>query len=334
MPELACTAHEAVDHRSCEEMLDGPDTIDCILLDYSLPGRDGLGVLESIMDRNPLAAVVMITGQGDEAIAVKAMKSGAQDYLTKDVISSASLQRAIFNATERSRMQRKIRDQQESLQTFAHVIVHDLRAPLRAIQQAIEMLTEDLPEQVVAENAEMLNFVSQGATRMDALIIALKAYTDIDGTPPAFETVDLNAQVDHARANLSTIIAESRATITCEDVLPSVLGNPPQIQQLLQNLIANGIKYNRSSVPEIRISSEECAEYFEIGIADNGIGIEADFVERIFEPFKRLHRDSEFSGTGLGLATCRKIADRHSGALLCKSEPGRGSIFTLQLPKI
>lgn len=327
------TVREAKDGASCLETLSDNPGIDCVLLDFSLPGQDGAQVLSHILERDPAAAVVMITGQGDERIAVECMKLGARDYISKDRMSVASLKRAISNATERARMERKIRDQQESLQTFAQVIVHDLRTPLRGILQAIEMLSEDLSKAAVGENTEMLDYVVKSAERMDALILALKSYTDVDGAPPVFEPVDLDARVDDVRANLAPVMDETGASIHCETPLPTVHGNTPQIEQLFQNLIGNGIKFNTSATPEIRISAAEEPDHWVICITDNGIGIAPEFLERVFEPFKRLHRSDEFEGTGLGLATCKKIADRHGGRLTCRSEPGSGSSFYVAFPK-
>ncbi|MFK7870902.1 MAG: ATP-binding protein [Roseobacter sp.] len=229
-------------------------------------------------------------------------------------------------------MRRKIEDQQESLQSFAMVIVHDLRAPLRGILQATEMLTEDLPDEIVAENAEMLGFVHQGAQRMDALIISLNDSSQIDSTPPAFEAVDLKVQMDRVCSNLWSVISDSGAKVICGSNLPTIQGSPPQIEQLLQNLICNAIKYNRSDAPEIRIEATHLSDRWEISIADNGIGIEPQFLKRIFEPFKRLHGNDEFEGSGLGLATCRKITARHNGRLTCDSVPGAGSTFRVHLP--
>lgn len=324
---------EAEDSVSCAAQVAGAERIDCILLDYSLPGRNGLKVLGTLMEKDPLAAVVMITGQGDEAIAVQAMKNGAQDYLTKDVISASSLERAVSNATERARMQRKIAEQQESLKSFAHILVHDLRAPLRAVQQSIEMLSEDLSEAAAAENVEMLEFVAQGARRMDALITALQTYNEADLAPPAFEPVSLTDVLQNVMASLQPLIVDHRALIRCDSALPVVEGNTPQLEQLFQNLIGNGIKYNRSDPPVIQVTATGSDSAWQIEVSDNGIGIDTRFLDRIFEPFKRLHSDGEFEGTGLGLATCRKIAERHRGRLSCRSTPGEGSVFCLSLPR-
>ncbi len=332
IPEVTAPVLEAVDEATCHAKLEDNTPIDCFLLDYSLPGRDGLKVLQKLLQRDPMATVVMVTGQGDEVIAVKALKAGAQDYLVKDALSVASLTRAISNAMERPRLRRKIRDQKESLQTFAQVIVHDLRAPLRAISDAIGMLSEDLPEAIATGNAEMLEFINAGAQRMDALILALKSYTDVDCAPPTFDKIDLNEKITHVCLNLAAVIKEKRAKVTCQNTLSSVWGSPPLIEQLLQNLIGNGIKYNRSDVPVIRISTTEIADSCVIKVSDNDIGIGPDYLQLIFEPFKRLHGQGDFEGTGLGLATCKQIAERHEGTLTCESKPGSGSTFTIVLP--
>lgn len=333
VPGIVLPIPEAVDEASCLKRIRGDRPIDCVLLDYSLPGRDGLKVLRSILDLDASVAVVMITGQGDEHIAVQAIKRGAQDYLSKDMMSRDLLRRAIANATERARMQEKIRKQQESLQSFAHVLVHDLRAPLRTVQRAITMLSEDLPADVLSENTEMLDFAAQGARRMDQLIMALKAYTEIDGAKPVFEAVNLNVEVEAVQSGLTTDLEAANATVVCEGVLPTIHGDSPLIAQLLQNIIGNGVKYNRSEAPQVCISSSDNDGAWQIEITDNGIGIDGEDLEKIFSPFKRLHGVGVFEGSGLGLATCKKIADLHGGKLWCRSEPGQGTTFILEVPR-
>jgi signal transduction histidine kinase len=323
---------EAGDGAECLQHLTEGAQIDCILLDYSLPGTDGLKVLERILETDPRVAVVMVTGNGGEEVAVKAMKMGAQDYLSKAKISPENLERVIANAIERARMQNKIREQQENLQTFSSVLVHDLRAPLRSVIGAIAMLTEDLPPDVTAEHAEMIDFIVQGAERMDKLILALKSYTEQNGAEPVFETVDLNQQLEAVRSNLAADLGTAGAKLICDVSLPTLRGSPPQIVQLFQNIIANGIKYNRSEAPHVIISVKKRARSHQISITDNGIGIESQYLQRIFEPFKRLHSHEEFEGTGLGLATCDKIMRRHGGKLWCQSAPGQGTTFFLEFP--
>ena len=332
VPNVVHPILEASDEASCFAQLESEEPIDCVLLDYSLPGRSGLSLLRRIVKNFPDTAVVMITGQGDENVAAATMKAGAQDYLRKDWVSVAQVERAIINATERTRMQRKIRTQQEDLQTFTQVMVHDLRAPLRSLRLAIDRLTNLQPGGSGDEYGNMLDYIAQSAQRMDDLILSLDAYTAVDRSPPALKAVDLNPLVEQVRASLGAGLEEVGALVTRVGRLPVIMGDPPQIELLLRNLVDNGIKYNRSGAPEIRISAQETAGGWDIDVRDNGIGIEPRLVDIIFQPFKRLHGDGEFPGTGLGLATCRKIAARNNMTLSCRSQPGAGSVFTLAVP--
>lgn len=324
---------EAVDETSCFEQLNAVDDIRCVLLDYSLPGRDGLRVLEQILQFNPCLAVVMQTRQGNEDIAANAMKVGAQDYLSKDTITDEGLWRTVEKAIERADMQRKIEEQQDSLHTFAHVLVHDLRAPLRSIKQAIGMLMEDTPSDVAQAHAEIFGFVERGASRMDRLILALKAYTEFDVLEPKLEAIDLNVLVENVCSDVAADFEALGASVSFDGSLPNVYANTPQMFQLMQNIILNGVKYNRSSTPLVRIGVHDCGHQWGIEVADNGIGIEQKFLKSIFEPFHRLHNAGEYEGTGLGFVTCAKIAQRHGGALTCHSEVGQGSVCTFKLPK-
>ena len=323
---------EAVDGKSCIAHIASGQQIDCVTLDYSLPGADGLAVLKEILEIKPMIAVVMVTGNGDEHIAVEAMKIGAQEYLPKEKINPDSLQRAITNATERASMRKKIQEQQDELTIFANVLVHDLRAPLQSVTNAIEMLKEDLPPKVAIEHHRVLSFIAQGAERMDRLIMSLKSYTEQSSAHPVFEAVDLNEQLDAARLNLSSDLRATGAQIFSDGSLPVIHGSPPQMMQILQNIVGNGIKYNRSDSPRVRITSVTAGNSRQIRIEDNGIGIEEKYLKRIFEPFRRLHRDEEFNGTGLGLATCKKIMDRHGGKIWCQSKVNEGTTFILEFP--
>lgn len=324
---------EAEDEPTCLGQLERHADIDCVILDYSMPGHDGLHVLDSILASDSSRAVVMITGRGDEHIAVQAMKRGALDYVAKDAISGARLHQVVSSAMERAALQRRVREQRESLENFARIVVHDVRAPLRSIEAAINMLIEDLPPDVAAAHSDLLDVVGERARRMKDLIAQLHAYTRADGAVAMDEPVDLAAQARAVCADIAADIERAGARVQVDGALPTVSGNATQIAQLLQNLIANGIKYNRSTTPEIRISVRDEGSTLAIAVSDNGIGIEARFLSAIFDPFRRLHAQGEFEGSGLGLATCRKIAERHGGTLSCRSKPGKGSVFTLRLPK-
>lgn len=324
---------EARDAEECLDCLRSFGMVDCVLLDYSLPGHDGLTVLRRILDHDRFQAVVMVTGQGDESVAVDALKEGAQDYISKGLVSPEVIERSVINAIDRSAMARRIALQQESLQTFADVLVHDLRSPLGVIQGAIGLLADGLPQDIGADNREFLDGIAKGADQMDRLILSLRAMSLAENTELEIEQVALDDLVARVRETLGTEIAKSGARLTQDAPLPQVRGSAPLLAQLLQNLVANGLKYNRSAEPIVHVSAKETPESWEVHVTDNGIGIDAADHDRIFEPFKRLHEGAEFDGTGLGLATCRRIAERHFGRLTCRSEPGAGSTFVLTLRK-
>lgn len=324
---------ESEDETTCMQVLaDNPDVV-CILLDYSLPGRDGLQVLPRILELTPSVAVIVNTAYGNEEVAVEAMQLGAQDYLSKERLSAENLKRAILNATERASMEQKIREQQENLQTFAHLLVHDLRSPLLSVQDVVQVLSDELGKKLDANTAGMFEFVVKATRRMDQLIQTLRVYTELDADEPIYEAVDLGVQVLDVCDLMRAEIEAAGATVVAKTALPVIHGNPAQIAQLLQNLFGNSLKYNGSDAPLIEVSARETDDSLLVEISDNGIGIEKQYLEMIFQPFKRLHGTGEYEGTGLGLAMCRKIAARHDARLSCRSKPGEGTTFALAIPK-
>ncbi|THH38485.1 hybrid sensor histidine kinase/response regulator [Aliishimia ponticola] len=323
---------EALDSTECLTWLSDGLNPDCILLDYSLPGRDGLATLEKIVAMFPDTPVVMITGQGDEAIAVKAMQMGAQDYIPKSSMTHTALDRSITNAIERSGMTKMIREQRQSLEAFSRMLVHDLRAPLRSITGAIEFLFEDLPDPVVQEHKEMLDFVNHGAQRMDQLIVALQAYNSLDDSAPEATRVDLNAQMEAVAQNLSMDLKTANAELGIAPDLPEIQGDAPLIVQLFQNLVSNGLKYNRSDTPQVQVSARKTNAAIQILVQDNGIGISQEDAAQVFEPFLRLHSEREFEGTGLGLATCKRIMELHNGRIYCRPGNDVGTVFVCEFP--
>lgn len=329
---MECMVDEAEDGVQCLDRLRSGKRYDCILLDYSLPGQDGMRVLRQILIHDPHAAVVMITGQGNEDVAVGAMKLGALDYLVKQDINPDQIGRTVSNAVRQAQLARQLAEQQENLAEFARVLVHDLRAPLRSIRMRSEMLREELPPELVDGSGGHLDAMHRAADRLDQLIQSLQRYTEADAEEGEWREVPLSAVIDTLRISLKPVLEESGARIEVPDNLPVIWCDEPQIMQLLQNLIGNGIKYNQAATPEVRISATPTGNGVTLQIADNGIGIDPEHHQRIFEPFKRLHGRGSYAGSGLGLATCRKIVDRHRGQIWCTSEPGTGSIFHCFLP--
>ncbi len=306
---------------------------DCILVDYLMPGVDGLNGLSAIKERQPFAALIMVTGHGDEHIAAEAFRRGAEDYIRKSDISASSLRRMVRNATGRAALRRKVESQRDELQVFARMLVHDLKAPIRAVSQISQSVIEEIRAKNYDDLEEDCVFLEDACERMSALISTLYSYTTLDAEVE-FGPVNLAAVIAAAEANLRDVIEASGAEITWDANLPQVQGNEPLLIQLAQNLMANAIKFCRDRSPRVTVTSAEAANgRAVISFRDNGIGVPSEYVERIFEPFERLHTASQFEGTGLGLAMCRKIVRRHAGRIWCESEPGVGSVFHLELDR-
>lgn len=303
---------------------------DCVLLDFNMPGDDGLAVLERLKAMDPHVAVVMMTGEGNENIAVAAMKAGAMDYVVKDRITASVLLRAILNATEKAALIRKIAAQRDEQVNFIRVLVHDVRAPLRGLTGFSEMLAEDLEAGTYDEVPDHLDMIKLSAMRLNALVDTLAHYALLDGDM-AHERIDMNDVVTQALDNLRLVIDERHANIDIAK-LPHVVGCGPELVQLLQNLIGNGIKYNDRAAPSISLSVKGDGEDQIFVVEDNGIGIPDAKLNAIFQPFERLWSRDVYEGTGLGLAICQKIVERHNGRIWCESEVGSGSRFCFALP--
>lgn len=322
---------EAEDGAGGQAMI-GP-SVDCILLDYSLPGYNGVEVLKQIRADHPFVAVVMLTGQGNEAVAVNAMQEGAQNYITKSSITLETLERVILVAVEHCAMQRRIHDQHTSLGIFTRALAHDLKEPVRTIQSFLGLMATT--ETFTPKGAGYFHHVQRAAERMNALIDTVFFYMRLDGaqrqTPT--ETTDTNHTLDEARENLSRLISENGATITAVP-LPRLHINRTQLLQVLQNLIANAIRHGNPQ-PRIHVTAGERADAWEIAVSDNGPGIPEDQRRMLFEPFRRLSSASvKDRGMGLGLAICRKIIETNGGAIRFEPVDTGGARFIFSIPKL
>ena len=308
------------------------DVPQCVLLDYSLPEYNGIEVLERIRARYPHLPVIMLTGQGNEAIAVQSMKEGAQDYILKSTITPEALQRVIRVAMEHSAMQKSIDEQRASLEIFTRALAHDLKEPVRTMRSFLDRIT-DL-DKLSEKSQRSLKYIHKAAVRMDALIDTVYLYTRLDSAEK-METIacGLDGVIGDVRENLAMLIEERNASIFV-DSLPCVQANRVQMIQLFQNLIANAIRHCETAV-EIHISSEICGDTWKLIVSDNGSGIAPENLDKIFDPFKRLvHHKENSSGLGLGLAINRKIVESYGGTIWCESTQGKGTAFLFTLPKV
>ncbi|MBD1844422.1 response regulator [Cyanobacteria bacterium FACHB-63] len=212
------------------------------------------------------------------------------------------------------------------LQQFAYIASHDLQEPLRMITSYLQLLERRYKDQLDDSANDFISYAVDGATRMKTLINDLLAYSRVQTRGKPFELVDCNESVEQAIANLKLAIEDNQATLTC-DPLPEVMADRTQMIQLFQNLISNALKFRCAEAPIIRISAELRSEQWLFRVQDNGIGIEEQYAERIFVIFQRLHNRTEYPGTGIGLAVCKKIIERHGGKIWVESQTGKGSTF-------
>jgi hypothetical protein len=229
----------------------------------------------------------------------------------------------------------RLEETNQELKNFVYIASHDLREPLRKISAFGEVLQKSLTGKIDSDDSENLNFMIDGAARMSKMIEGLLAYSKVSTKTHSAEAVNLNDTVKEiGQLELSIAIEEKNAIIDIPQPLPEVEVDPVQIRQLMQNLIANGMKYQaKGNVPHITIISRPAANgMVRINITDNGIGIAPEFQQAIFIMFKRLHSRSEYEGTGIGLAVCKKIVERHGGQIGVESESGKGSTFWFTVP--
>jgi PAS domain S-box-containing protein len=233
-------------------------------------------------------------------------------------------------------IQTKLEQSKHEFEEFIHIASHDLREPLRKISSFGALLKESLESKLDDDQLENLNFMTDGAERMQSMIDDLLAYSRITNRAKPFQPVDLNEVVKNLRNfELSSALEETNGEILIPNPLLPVYGDPCQIHELLQNLIANSLKFHRDNVPPvISISSYPVrSNMVRVSVQDNGIGIDPKYHKQIFIMFKRLHPPTRYKGTGIGLAICRKIVERHGGEIGVQSIPEDGTVIWFTLPR-
>jgi len=217
------------------------------------------------------------------------------------------------------------------LEQFAYVASHDLQEPLRTVTSFIQLLKQRYEGRLDSDADEFIGFVVDGVGRMRQLINDLLTYSRVQTRGGEFAPTDSGAVMEQTLVDLKAGIVDSGAVVTC-DPLPTVLADVAQLRQLFQNLVGNAIKFRGQQPPRVHVSAEPRGDEWVFSVRDNGIGIASQYNERIFQIFQRLHTRSEYKGTGIGLAVCRRIVERHGGRIWVESEPGKGSSFFFTLP--
>jgi len=217
------------------------------------------------------------------------------------------------------------------LEQFAYVASHDLQEPLRMVSSYVQLLARRYKDKLDSDADEFIGYAVDGANRMQTLINDLLAYSRVGTRGKPFEPTDCEAVLEQVLTNLKVTIEESGAVVT-HDALPTVMAEDSQLGQVFQNMIENAIKFKNEALPHIHISAEQKVNAWVFSVADNGIGIEQEYFDRIFIIFPRLRGRGEYSGTGIGLAICKKIVVRHGGRIWVESEPGKGTTFYFTIP--
>jgi signal transduction histidine kinase len=219
------------------------------------------------------------------------------------------------------------------LQQFAYVASHDLKEPLRMVASYTQLLARRYKGKLDSDADEFIRYAVDGANRMQWLINDLLAYSRVTVQDKVFEAVDCNSVLEEVLSDLRVAVEESRAVVI-RDPLPTVMADRVQLGQLFQNLIGNAIKFHGKEAPQVYVSAERRPTEWLFSVRDNGVGLDPEYAERIFVIFQRLHNREEYPGTGIGLAICKKIVERHGGRIWVVSQTGQGATFHFTLPII
>jgi PAS domain S-box-containing protein len=220
----------------------------------------------------------------------------------------------------------------KDLEQFASIASHDLQEPLRMVASYTQLLAERYEGQLDEKARKYIAYAVEGAIRMQRLVNDLLTYSRVSTRGNPIETADSHSILGEAIRNLAPAIEESKAIVTNEE-LPMVRADAMQLVQVFQNLLANAIKFRGGNFPHIHVSARDEGREWVFSVRDNGIGIERQYADRIFVIFQRLHTRQEYPGTGIGLAVCKRIVERHGGRIWFESEPGKGSTFLFTVPK-
>jgi signal transduction histidine kinase len=270
-----------------------------------------------------------VLGQGRDELGLLARRFNKMvAQLEATTISKEELKKAHEALSKRTE---ELTRSNIELDQFASVVSHDLQEPLRMITAYVHLLQTQYRGKLDKDADEFIGFAVDGAERMQGLINDLLTYSRVGTRGKEFTSTDCNVVLTRTILNLKTAIDESGAQVTY-DPLPTVPGDEFQLGQLLQNLISNAIKYRGERPIKIHVGCARDGDMWRFAVYDNGIGIDREHIERIFVIFQRLHTRQEYPGTGIGLAICKKIVDRHRGKIWVESEPMEGSTFYFSLP--
>jgi len=328
---------------------------DLILLDVVMPGMDGFETCRRLKQSDVTRdiPVIFMTALTETDDKVEGFRAGGVDYVTKPLNAEEVLARVDTHLTlyalrqqlaaqnqqlrqeiaAREQVQAALRRSNAELEQLAYVASHDMQEPLRMIASYLQLVADRYGDALDADGHEFIGYAVDGAKRMQALISDMLAYSRVSTRARPFQPTDSARIVATAERHLQIAIEEGGAEIERGE-LPVVLGDEVQLLQLFQNLIGNAIKFRGQAPPRVRVTAEPADDGWCFSVGDNGIGIAPEYFERIFVLFQRLHGRKEYPGTGIGLALCKRIVERHGGRIWVESTPGNGSVFRFTLPRV
>jgi PAS domain S-box-containing protein len=238
---------------------------------------------------------------------------------------------SVVDIGARKQAEEELRRSNEELERFAYVASHDLQEPLRTVSSYVQLLSRRYRDRLDTDAVDFIDFAVGGVRRMQQLIEDLLAFSRVGTRGAPLVPTDMQAVFAGTLASLHAALEESNATVTA-DRLPMVLADASQLAQLLTNLIGNALKFRGAEAPRAHVRVERTGRMWTVSVQDNGIGIAPEYFDRIFVIFQRLHSREEYAGTGVGLAICKKIVERHGGRIWVESAPGQGARFSFTLP--
>jgi light-regulated signal transduction histidine kinase (bacteriophytochrome)/CheY-like chemotaxis protein len=354
---------EALQILACEK-------VDAVISDILMPNMDGFRLCHEVRKSERLHAIPFIiytatyTSPDDMKLA---QTVGADKYLTKPTptagvlkalrevmdkktvrrVSAAPAVEEIYvlqqysqtlvhkleeKNAELTQANQALKRSNEELQQFAFIASHDLQTPLRNISGFVQLLESDYAGVLDEQGKDWIRRTVRSTQQMQALIRDVLAYSGVDADTPPFQAIPVQEIFNDAVAHLKSFLRDVGGQIT-NDELPTVMGDHSQFVQLLQNLIENGLKYHGPERPHVHVSAQLAGNEWVFSVCDNGMGIAPNHHERIFKIFRRLHNQQEYPGTGIGLAVCRRVVERHGGRIWVESEAGQGSTFHFTVPK-
>ncbi|QDT39781.1 sensor histidine kinase [Stratiformator vulcanicus] len=332
--------HAATFGAARERLIDGDITL--ILLDLGLPDADPDYFLPVLAEDYPDVPIVVLTSHEDVRLGADIVDQGAEDYLVKSELTRALLERSLRYAMVRKAnhvaLQKQARDlerRNEELRGFAHTLAHEVRNPLSIISGCLQYICSPGVENLNGRTTALIEAASRSVTNLDELINELLQFSRASQSIP-FEEVDLSETFQAAWESVRHRATSAGVSIS-HDPLPVVRGRPVQLRQVFENLLGNAIKYGGKPTLHVHVGTEHTDKGPVLSVTDDGVGIEPEYHDKLFDMFFRgpeHAKDSSISGTGIGLAFCRRVIEQHGGQIWVESIPGTNTTFHFSLPAV